>query len=191
MEEEVGTNSSSKFVYGTTPQHCQQMINHSLAHHPMVKFVRGALEKAGCPVGDKFFKPEECSMQVGGGFKRDDGVVICSNHVMLQDEVDVALTHELLHAYDHCRAANLDWTNCEHHACSEIRAANLSGDCHWKRELNRGNFNIQGQHQICVKRRAQISVALNPHCSQDQAIQAVDNVWNTCYKDTQPFDRVP
>jgi inner membrane protease ATP23 len=75
-------------------------------------------------------------------------VVICSNHVMLQDEVDVALTHELLHAYDHCRAANLDWTNCEHHACSEIRAANLSGDCHWKRELNRGNFNIQGQHQV-------------------------------------------
>ncbi|KAH9548146.1 hypothetical protein CY35_11G074200 [Sphagnum magellanicum] len=109
MEEEVGTNSSSKLVYGTTPQHCQQMINHSLAHHPMVKFVRGALEKAGCPVGDKFFKPEECSMQVGGGFKRDDG-----------DEVDVALTHELLHAYDHCRAANLDWTNCEHHACSEV-----------------------------------------------------------------------
>ncbi|KAH8947951.1 hypothetical protein BDL97_11G071800 [Sphagnum fallax] len=118
MEEEVGTNNSSKFVYGTTPQHCQQMINHSLAHHPMVKFVRGALEKAGCPVGDKFFKPEECSMQVGGGFKRDDGVVICSNHVMLQDEVDVALTHELLHAYDHCRAANLDWTN---YSCSQLK----------------------------------------------------------------------
>ncbi len=45
-----------------------------LVADPMVKFVRGALEKAGCPVGDKFFKPEECSMQVGGGFKRDDGV---------------------------------------------------------------------------------------------------------------------
>lgn len=33
----------------------------------------------------------------------------------------MALTHELLHAYDHCRAANLNWTNCEHHACSEVR----------------------------------------------------------------------
>ena len=32
----------------------------------------------------------------------------------------MALTHELLHAYDHCRAANLNWTNCEHHACSEV-----------------------------------------------------------------------
>lgn len=30
----------------------------------------------------------------------------------------------------------------------QIRAANLSGDCQWKRELNRGNFNIQGQHQV-------------------------------------------
>ena len=29
--------------------------------------------------------------------------------------------HELVHVYDHCRAANLDWNNCEHHACSEVR----------------------------------------------------------------------
>jgi len=118
-------------------------------------------------------------------------VVICSNHVSTQDEVDVALTHELLHAYDHCRAANLDWSNCKHHACSEIRAANLSGDCAWKRELARGNTNIQKQHQICVRRRAQISVGLNPNCSKLAALSAVDAVWKTCYSDTQPFDRVP
>lgn len=41
---------------------------------PMVKFVREAMEKAGCPVSDTFFKPEECTMNVGGGFKQDDGV---------------------------------------------------------------------------------------------------------------------
>jgi inner membrane protease ATP23 len=40
----------------------------------------------------------------------------------------MTLTHELVHAYDHCRAY-VDWTNCVHHACSEVRAANLSGDC--------------------------------------------------------------
>lgn len=28
--------------------------------------------------------------------------------------------HELIHAYDECRAKNLDWTNCAHHACSEV-----------------------------------------------------------------------
>ena len=40
----------------------------------------------------------------------------------------MTLTHELVHAYDHCRAY-VDWSNCVHHACSEVRAANLSGDC--------------------------------------------------------------
>lgn len=41
---------------------------------------------------------------------------------------ELTLTHELVHAYDHCRAF-VDWSNCVHHACSEIRAAHLSGDC--------------------------------------------------------------
>ena len=31
--------------------------------------------------------------------------------------------HELIHAYDDCRAANLDWANCAHHACSEVRVS--------------------------------------------------------------------
>lgn len=47
-------------------------------------------------------------------------MVVCSNHVSAQEEVNHTLTHELIHAYDHCRAADLDWRNCEHHACSEV-----------------------------------------------------------------------
>ncbi len=47
-------------------------------------------------------------------------VVICHNHLSSQEEVAHALTHELVHAYDHCRGRDLDWTNCEHHACSEV-----------------------------------------------------------------------
>jgi mitochondrial inner membrane protease ATP23 len=47
-------------------------------------------------------------------------VIICHNYLGSQEEVDHALLHELVHAYDHCRASNLDWANCEHHACSEV-----------------------------------------------------------------------
>lgn len=39
----------------------------------------------------------------------------------LQDEVNQVVIHELIHAFDDCRAANLDWANCAHHACSEVR----------------------------------------------------------------------
>lgn len=48
-------------------------------------------------------------------------VVICHNHLSSQEEVSHALTHELIHAYDHCRSRDLNWSNCEHHACSEAR----------------------------------------------------------------------
>ena len=42
-----------------------------------------------------------------------------------------------VHAFDDCRA-KVDWSNCVHHACSEIRAANLSGDCSFMQEMMRG-----------------------------------------------------
>lgn len=131
-------------------------------------------------------------MEVGGGFRAPDGVVICHNHLASQEEINHALTHELIHAYDHCRAKDLDWLNCAHHACSEIRAASLSGDCNFKMELLRGNVAVRGQHQKCVKRRAELSVGMNPHCARPgQAKHAVEKVFDACFKDTAPFDRRP
>ena len=46
--------------------------------------------------------------------------MVCSNHMNIQDEVNQVVTHELIHAFDDCRAGNLDWANCAHHACSEV-----------------------------------------------------------------------
>ena len=50
-------------------------------------------------------------------------VVICHNHMASQDEINHALVHELVHAFDHCRGASIDWSNCNHHACSEVGAS--------------------------------------------------------------------
>lgn len=52
------------------------------------------------------------------------------------------MIHELIHAYDYCRA-NLVLENCRHHACTEIRAASLSGDCDFFNELKRGNWGFK------------------------------------------------
>lgn len=178
-------------LYGTTVEHCDKMIDHALKHNSTVKFMRESLEKAGCHVGRKFFKAEECNMATTGGFQTETGIVVCSNTVLLQDEVDQVLIHELIHAYDQCRAANLDWADCAHHACSEIRAGNLSGDCYFKREMLRGYFELQKHQQNCVQRRSLKSVAMNPNCPGSKAVESIDKVWDTCYKDTQPFDKAP
>lgn len=183
-------NSSLSAGSGMTIAECQEMIRKSF-RTPMVKFLKEHMEKAGCTLGDKFIQAVRCDRQVAGGYTRGIGIKVCSNHLNFQDEVNQVVIHELIHAYDDCRAANLNWANCAHHACSEIRASHLSGDCHYKRELLRGFMKIRGHEQECVKRRAMKSLIDNPYCSEEAAKDAMEAVWDICYNDTKPFDRAP
>ncbi|KAB2023069.1 hypothetical protein Goshw_029733 [Gossypium schwendimanii] len=185
MEEE-----SYKKSEGCTIKECQDMIQRSL-RTPMVKFLMEHMEKTGCKVGDNFIKAVNCNRKMGGGYVRGEGIVVCSDQVKIQDDVNQVVIHELIHAYDECRASNLDWTNCAHHACSEIRAGHLSGDCHYKREFLRGFMKIRGHEQDCVRRRVMKSVIANPFCSETAAKDAMEAVWDVCYNDTKPFDRAP
>lgn len=49
------------------------------------------------------------------------------------------MTHELIHAYDFCRS-EFDLGGAGGRACSEVRAAHLSGDCGVLNEFMRGNW---------------------------------------------------
>ncbi|GLI68677.1 hypothetical protein VaNZ11_013163 [Volvox africanus] len=92
------------------------------------------------------------------------------------------------------RFGGLDWSNCHHHACTEIRAANLSGDCSLLQELLRGNLPLlplgwAAQQRACVARRAALSVAMNPTCDgPDAAAAVVEEMMPACLADTAPFD---
>ncbi|KAE9619892.1 putative peptidase M76, ATP23 [Lupinus albus] len=206
-----------------TNEECQAMIQKSL-RTPMVRFLRQQLEKAGCPIGDNFFRAVYCHQKMQGAYISGEGVTVCTNYIRIQDEVNQVVTHELIHAYDDCRAANLEWTSCAHHACSEvpiiqfvlngikcdvflflilpqsifldvhvkqIRAAHLSGDCHYKRELLRGFTKFGGQGKECIRRRVMQSLATNPDCAGTAAKDTIEAVWDKCYNDKQPFDREP
>ncbi|XP_044465619.1 mitochondrial inner membrane protease atp23-like [Mangifera indica] len=193
MAEEHVVNSSPAPVPvpgGKTIEECEEMIRKSF-RNPMVKFLKEHLQQAGCSFKDNFIKAVNCDKPIGGGYVNGEGIMVCSNHMRMQDQVNQVVIHELIHAYDDCRAANLNWTNCAHHACSEIRAGHLSGDCHYKRELLRGYMKIRGHEQDCVKRRVMESVMANPNCSKEAAKDAMEAVWDICYNDTQPFDRAP
>lgn len=97
----------------------------------------------------------------------------------------------MVHWFDHCRFL-VDWSNLRHHACSEIRAASLSGDCGFGREFQRRIYGFKLQHQNCVKRRAVLSILVNPACGGDRekAERTVDEVFESCFGDTRPFDEV-
>ena len=58
-------------------------------------------------------------------------VILCEDNLTSQNQLNRILTHELIHAFDVCRA-HYDNNNLEHLACSEVRAANLSGEWEWE-----------------------------------------------------------
>ncbi|KAG8383376.1 hypothetical protein BUALT_Bualt04G0006100 [Buddleja alternifolia] len=173
---------------GMTVEECRKMIQKSL-QTPKVKFLKEQLEKSGCPIGSNFIRAVRCVRRCSGAYSPGNGIVICSNFLRFQDEVTQTVIHELIHAYDDCRAANLNWRNCAHQACAEIRASHLSGDCHYIREFLRGFAKFRGHEPDCVRRRATKSVRANPRCSEAMTKLAMQGVWDTCYNDTKPFDR--
>ncbi|KAI9189647.1 Mitochondrial inner membrane protease atp23 [Blastocladiella emersonii ATCC 22665] len=169
---------------------CEKWKNDLLRHSPLIRFLTQHLEAAGCGFSRQHMICQPCDPTRSGGFSPEHGVVLCENQLMSKSHLEETLAHELIHALDHCRA-KLDWSNCLHHACTEIRAANLSGDCTFSNEVMRGNWGVSKQQQACVKRRAILSLRSNPHCSAPGvAEEAVAEVWNSCFADTWPFDEV-
>lgn len=194
-------------------ERCEKFVQRAVHSNPTVQFMVRALREAGCPVfveqtgtppspGVQSLEPgaaeklssriccRHCEAAVGGGFQDDGTVILCANHLQSQSMTSTTLVHELIHAYDQCRAY-LDWSNCVHHACSEIRAAALSGDCDWLREVARSHFRIGGQFRRCIKRRAEMSVKMNRNCSEAEARDAVERAFEPCYRDTAPFETIP
>lgn len=66
-------------------------------------------------------------------------IVLCQNNIRKQSHMTRVVTHELIHAFDHCRA-NVDWFNeLRHVACSEVSSASAAFMC----AVNAGGCVIQ------------------------------------------------
>ncbi|TVY79767.1 Mitochondrial inner membrane protease ATP23 [Fusarium oxysporum f. sp. cubense] len=130
-----------------------------------------------------------------GGFSPNHGILICANHIKNRKHLEDTLAHEMVHAWDYVRWKNVDFMgqkDLKHAACTEIRASMLSGECRWTKEaFVRGNWRLTQQFQNCVRRRAIDSVTARSTCKDDvQATKVVNQVWDSCFADTRPFDEV-
>lgn len=171
---------------------CQSTRDYLMRSSPGVVFMLNELKKIGCEMTAEQIQCQPCAAQKGG-FQPGQGLKLCSNQVIQTGEVEKTLMHELIHAFDHCRY-KVDWSDKKHHACSEIRASSLSGECGWWREYKAGNTgitNVAKHHQDCVRRRAARSVAMNPAVKdKEEADFLVNAVFDSCFQDTRPFERM-
>lgn len=158
---------------------------------PVVRFIRDNINQLGGDLNKDNVNCRICETRTYGGFDPNFGIRLCANYIQDRKELEDALAHESIHAYDHARF-KVKWDDLRHAACSEIRASNLSGECRFMREFwDRSNWKIAQQNQVCVKRHAVHSVMCRPSCkSRKQAEEVVDSVWQSCYADTRPFDEI-
>lgn len=179
---------------------CEKMKKDLMDNSPIVVFMLKHLRLSGCQVPEANIFCGTCEMTPvagggvvahAGGFIPEPGAIkLCAGHFFNKKHMEHTMAHELTHLYDQCKF-NVDWKNLRHHACSEIRANNLSGDCRYTRELRRGILSFTKQHQACVRRRAITSVTANPACpSEAVAEKVVNEVWESCFNDTRPFDEI-
>ena len=182
-----------------TQHHSRQFFASVLFSGRRVRFMLDSMKAAGCPVdGDQFVQCDSCEPLISGAMYQKPstqqiGVLMCQNRLKgkSQDYYDTVLAHELIHAFDYCRA-HTDFNSLSHHACTEVRAANLSGECTWLREAKRGILRLRGHHEECVRRRAVISVLGNPGVrTSEEAKEAVGKVFDRCYRDVQPHGSIP
>ncbi|KAF8635295.1 hypothetical protein AX15_000473 [Amanita polypyramis BW_CC] len=168
---------------------CEKTKELLMNYSPAVVFMLKHLKLSGCEVPPSNIMCAPCDLTRAGGYSPEHGaIILCAGHFFNQTHMEQTLVHELVHLYDHCKF-KVDWKNLRHHACSEIRANSLSGDCRYTRELRRGFVAFSKQHQACVRRRAAESVAANPGCPDAATAERVVNeVWESCFNDTRPFD---
>ena len=179
---------------------CEDTRDYLFKYSPIIRFMRSNVSALGgelnasnvfcrrCPI-------TEDGQRQGGGFSPDHGIQICANEMRNRGQLEDTLAHEMVHAWDHLRW-KVDFIgdsgSLRQAACSEIRASNLSGECRWAREFfRRGQWNVTRQQQECVRRRAVLSVMARPKCKDmGQAEKVVDEVWDSCFADTRPFDEI-
>ncbi|KEF62430.1 uncharacterized protein A1O9_00402 [Exophiala aquamarina CBS 119918] len=173
---------------------CEKNRDELLKTSPIIVFMRQNIKSLGGDIGPHNIRCRTCPEKAEGGFDHEYGIRICANYVETKKKLEDVMAHEMVHAYDHLRfKTNLDRdTDLRHSACSEIRASNLSGECRWANEFFKNGFmKFTNHHQDCVRRRAVLSVMARPNCKDDvEAVKVVNEVWDSCFTDTRPFDEI-
>ncbi|CAI5758091.1 unnamed protein product [Candida verbasci] len=186
------------YVYRNLPakcSNCYQYRDWILKYSPSVNFMMDHIKKLNKQQKDIINKENivcgPCDFTKTGGFNPQFGILLCSNWIRNKYELEDILTHELIHVYDYLKF-NMSYDNLRHHACTEIRASMLSGECRiWNEIFKSGLGNFGKKFQQCIKRKAILSVEQNPKCeNHEQAEKIVNLVWNSCFNDTRPFERV-
>ncbi|KAL7633165.1 UNVERIFIED_CONTAM: hypothetical protein RMT77_016535 [Armadillidium vulgare] len=191
-------SATAKLWWGENPMSqrlkCEKNVWNVINKSPVVKLLISALSNSGCPFDiERHIVCEVCDNSLLGGYDQTlNQIVVCQNVCTNEGRVQGALAHELVHMFDYCRN-KIDFTNIDHLACAEVKAANLTS-CSFLTSLTlpkQSLFNIAKSHEECVKTKAAWSVKYARDLSEEESRAAVEKVFPKCYNDLEPIGRRP
>lgn len=170
---------------------CESNKDYFLQYSPVVTFLKDEVAKLGGDLNSTNILCRICTTEQSGGFSLDHGILLCANKFRNRGHQEDTMAHEMVHAWDHLKF-KVEAENLRHQACLEIRASTLSGECRFSREFfTRNQWRITEQLQHCVRRRATLSLMARPGIKdQAHAGKVVNEVWESCFRDTRPFDEI-
>ncbi|XP_061186368.1 mitochondrial inner membrane protease ATP23 homolog [Saccostrea echinata] len=166
----------------------EKKIVKCFTHCPELRILREALKDHGCDFSlRRNISVEKCEKKVSGGYDPNTNqIVLCHTNIPPSATCKL-LFHEMTHAFDDCRA-KVDFTNIEHLACTEIRAAAFADCGIISSLLNNTGFDIRNKHKDCVRKHALRSILTTRNITEEKGRQVIDGVFDKCYSDVTPFD---
>ncbi|KAI3389929.1 hypothetical protein SNEBB_002516 [Seison nebaliae] len=162
---------------------CEEKVIDCLKNDPGVKLMSRALKLMGCPFNPQYhIECERCENGVLGGFDVKSNQIVVQSNKIFRNNLSKTLISSMIEAYDYC-SYNYNIDNIDQVACTQIRAANLSG-CHsWT------DKNIFQNHADCVKENSVRSLRMIRNITQKEAEKRIDKIFPICYSRLEPFGR--
>jgi inner membrane protease ATP23 len=176
---------------------CEGWLQRAL-QQPQPAALARAIKAGGCNALSGGFKCVLCGPKgpqlngVSAFYRAQTGrVLLCADRLRSEEEVASALSHELVHAYDHCRRGlrvplvrtQVPWAlDCPTEACSEVRAYSLATYKDAPSWVDK---------RTLVYRSALASLLSNPgsQCgSEGRCTAALAAVFERCAADAAPFN---
>ena len=105
----------------TDCKRCEAHRDWLLQYSPVVRFIGDNIKQLGGDLGKHNIRCRRCDVGARAGFDSRYGIQLCANWLNKRSEVEDAMAHEMVHAYDHLRF-KVDWNgaNLRHQACTEV-----------------------------------------------------------------------
>ena len=182
----------------STIRSCEKNVVACFEKVSYLRHLWGAIESHGCKLDlRRHFSCDICEPGEHLGVYDPDTCqnVVCANNIASKSAGTCCgvLIKNMIEMFDHCVYKKSN-ENVDQLACTEIRKANFS-NCNFMLHLTSTKkdeqFGIIDNHKNCVRKAATESLVKTRLVPEDKAVEAINKVFDKCYRDLEPVGRRP